>query len=350
MIENDHDCNKCLIAGKCSRHPTANKSGIFNAICRGDGSPIVRDKWMKIWDSGEGIVHPQPVIKRRGLGDVVAGIIDKVTFGKFKKCGGCKKRQEWLNQVVPFESPTMSQVTWSYGMTTVLPRINSGLTKITLDSLKKTGFDSPRLFVDGPMPKETFGLEVTARSQTVRAFGNWYLALLELYIRNPNSQRYAIFQDDFVTCLGLKDYLSSLSMPENGYWNLYTFPHNQPDQLAIRKQDGQPTHPELDPNQTGFYRSCQGGKGAVALVFSNEAVKVLLTQRHMIDRIQDPHRGHRSVDGGVVDSFKKAGWVEYVHNPSLVQHIGQHSSMGNPQHLQAVSFRGEGWDARTLIR
>lgn len=35
----------------------------------------------------------------RGLGDVVARI---TKFVGLKPCGGCKKRQEWLNEKVPF--------------------------------------------------------------------------------------------------------------------------------------------------------------------------------------------------------------------------------------------------------
>lgn len=51
----------------------------------GPGAKIVR--------AGE-----RPPERVRGLGDVVAGITK--AFG-FKSCGGCGKRQHWLNQKVP---------------------------------------------------------------------------------------------------------------------------------------------------------------------------------------------------------------------------------------------------------
>lgn len=39
--------------------------------------------------------------KPRGAGDRVAHAIHKATGGKIKPCGGCKKRQELLNKLLP---------------------------------------------------------------------------------------------------------------------------------------------------------------------------------------------------------------------------------------------------------
>lgn len=39
----------------------------------------------------------------RGFGDTVAKAIQAVTFGKVKPCEPCKKRQEWLNRVFPYQ-------------------------------------------------------------------------------------------------------------------------------------------------------------------------------------------------------------------------------------------------------
>lgn len=41
--------------------------------------------------------------KSKGLGDTVKKVIDKVTFRKVKSCGGCKKRQEALNKLLPYK-------------------------------------------------------------------------------------------------------------------------------------------------------------------------------------------------------------------------------------------------------
>jgi hypothetical protein len=54
--------------------------------------------------------QPQPA-KLRGLGDAVAVVaqpiaraIDAVAGTNIQGCGGCKKRQEFLNAAVPFAS------------------------------------------------------------------------------------------------------------------------------------------------------------------------------------------------------------------------------------------------------
>ena len=222
---------------------------------------------------------------------------------------------------------------WAYGVTAVRQRLDDGLLRRTLDSLRMSGFDRPRLFVDGDATGfDSLGLDMTVRTPTVRTFGNWVLGLWELYVREPNAERYAMFQDDFVTVRNLRQYLEASPYPANGYLNLYTFPCNQ--QLAKGE---------------GWYQSDQMGKGAVALVFDNEGVRDLLSQRHMVDRPLHVGRGHRSIDGGIVEAMKGAGRKEYVHNPSLVQHTGDISSMQNGRHALAPSFRGEAWDAMEMM-
>ncbi len=243
---------------------------------------------------------------------------------------------------------------WSYGLTTVPSRLETYLPK-TLVSLKEAGFSEPRLFVDGGDPEKyarIFGprginpLEMTLRTPTIRTFGNWILGLAELYIREPAADRYAMFQDDFVTYKNLRQYLEGCIYPETGYWNLYTMPSNRglvPRDLTVRREE-----------KLGWYESNQMGRGAVALVFSLKAVQTLLLHAHIVERPTDVHRGHKSIDGGIVTAFRKADWTEWVHHPSLVQHIGAETSMGavDPGHMSqpnAPAFMGEGWDAMQLI-
>ncbi len=225
---------------------------------------------------------------------------------------------------------------WSYGITTVPQRLSDLLPR-TLCSLAAAGFDKPRLFVDGAKDAEKyrqFGLEVTTRFPTIHTAGNWILSLAELYIREPTAERFAIFQDDLITYRNLRQYLERCEYPEEGYWNLYTFPQNQ----------------KLVPKGVeGWFISNQRGLGAIATVFSLDAVVRLLTHPHLVKRPQDAKRGKRSIDGGIVTAFRKAGWKEYVHNPSLVQHTGVLSSMSNKRHPLSSSFRGEEFDAMELI-
>lgn len=327
---------------------------------------------------------------------------------------------------------------WSYGVTTT-PKRRSDLLPKTLNSLKLAGFDKPRLFIDDCTTQQAseyqsqYSLEVTPRYPTIRAYGNWILAVAELYLRNPQVDMIALFQDDFITYPRLRTYLDSIRYPTNGYFNLYTFPQNQelcpqkfpgrnidkesilvPNSLSVVSNPGSltpnplsgvstsnldngpsfvtpesvvPSNPKsrsvqlgrrptptrkfphrkpsnmvqsdsptpisttnLSEEFIGWYPSNQRGFGAVALIFPIQVVLTLLTHQHMVNRPLDAHRGHQSIDGGIVTTMKKIGYTEYVHNPSLVQHIGTISTMGHKVHPYTPSFRGEDFDAMSLFK
>jgi len=42
-------------------------------------------------------------LRHIGLGDTLAGIIHRATFGKVQSCTSCKKRQESLNELFPYK-------------------------------------------------------------------------------------------------------------------------------------------------------------------------------------------------------------------------------------------------------
>ena len=227
----------------------------------------------------------------------------------------------------------MSKLTWSYGITTHVSRFDDLLPR-TLASLANSGFEEPRLFVDGAtsVPASLQGLPATFHMPALRPFGNWYTAAIELTIRAPEADRYAIFQDDMVTGLHLREYLEQTEYPETGYQNLYLWNCN--------------SHADRE----GWYLSDQMGKGGVALVFSNKAMRTLLGTRYMADRSLDPRRGHRALDGGIVSALKKERWQEWVHKPSLVDHVGDKSAMGNSKHPKTKDFMGEDFDYLTLLK
>lgn len=229
---------------------------------------------------------------------------------------------------------------------TTCPERRADLLPRTLASLCAGGFPSPRLFVDGVAQQDVpgweaeFRLPVTARSPRVRAYANWLLALWELYLRQPQADLYMVAQDDFVCVRNLRAYLERNPPPPQSYGNLYLFPSNQ----SICPHDGK---------HVGWYESNQMGKGAVALVFGRAAVAALLTSEHLVARAVPKSPGDercfKAIDGGVVTALRKAGFTEYVHYPSLTQHLGDTSTVGNPKHLKAPSFPGEDWDALTLL-
>lgn len=244
---------------------------------------------------------------------------------------------------------------WAYGVTTVPSRFDDLLPR-TLASLNLAGFDAPRLFIDGDGGKlrsHGWTYEMTYRMPRIRTYGNWILGLAELLIRNPAADRYAMFQDDFVTYKNLRQYLEKSPYPTRGYLNLYTFPSNQdvaPLDSAGRVRVGWYEARELQCGAVVDGKKQQTGRGAVALVFNRDAVLTLLQHQHMVERPLDSTYGHRKIDGGIVTAMNKAGWREYVHNPSLTQHIGDVSSMGNKPHKRATSFRGPEFDALDLLK
>lgn len=229
------------------------------------------------------------------------------------------------------------KLSWSYGITTVPERLHD-LFPRTLNSLSKAGFGNPHVFVDkcvDDSPYLDLGLDCTFHWGNIKTYGNWITSLWELYILNPHADRYAIFQDDFVTYKGLRDYLDNSPYPGKGYLNLYTYPGN---------------HKKVGHKSVGWHKSDQLGKGAIALVFNNEAVTDLLSHPYLPRRIQNRERGHKFVDGAIVECFnKKMNQSEFVHNPTLVQHTGLKSSMGNNAHTESPSWAGESFDARELI-
>lgn len=226
---------------------------------------------------------------------------------------------------------------WSCGVTTCPDRIEDLLPR-TLASLQAAGFDPPRLFVDGtadPTPWNQFCLEITVRSPSINISGNWVLGVAELYLRDPTADFYAMFQDDLVTMRNLRFYLEKCRYPENGYWNLYTFP-----QYATAL--GKDRRWQVAPSQRGL--------GAVGLVFSRNVLLMLLSAKHLYARANaDPKRSLKAIDGGIVESMKQQGMKEYVHVPSLIQHTGTVSTVGNSRHPTADTFPGESYDALDLL-
>lgn len=245
---------------------------------------------------------------------------------------------------------------WAVGVTSVDERARTLLPK-TLLSLRKAGFDDPRLFIDGvqrnPLEDQGWTLESTCRWPNIRTWGNWLLGLTELLVRNPSAERFGMFQDDLVACLNVRQYLDACPWPCQGYLNLYTFASNQ--SLAPKRGPGSPgcwfEARERDSSRTlDCGRKMQTGRGAVGLCFTRQAVVDLLGSKTVAEKCLDPHRGWNKVDGCVVDAMNLAGWREWVHDPSLLQHVGFKTTMGSQPHLQATSFMGEDFDAMQLLK
>lgn len=220
----------------------------------------------------------------------------------------------------------MPRVVWAYGVATVPERFGELLPR-TLRSLATAGFDRPHLFIDGPVQYDWPAHHQTTHSRPLRAFGNWVMALWELLVRYPTATHYVLFQDDIVCVLGLRQYLEGCPLPPLTYRNLITYPNN-----AGRKPA------DLD---LGWYHSDQMGRGAQGLLFTRQGVVDLLSQRRMAEKPLDTQRGHKALDGAVALALKDARYTEQVHYPSLIDHTGTHSAIGNVPQPVIDTFPGE---------
>jgi len=226
----------------------------------------------------------------------------------------------------------------AYGVVTVVDRVQTLLPK-TLDSLGAAGFDKPRLFVDcdtfdDHLKYEGFDLDIVFHYPRLRTMGNWITALWELYIRNPRADRYLLFEDDIIAYRNLKEYLEKTPYPQRGYCNLYTFPENQ----------------KLAKGNIGWVESNQKGYGALGLMFDHAALQIVLGSKLLILKPIHPTAGHKRHDGAICVTMQSAGFKEYIHNPSLLQHSGRTvSTLGKNKHPLASSFRGADYDALELL-
>lgn len=281
-------------------------------------------------------------------------VYGECTLGKkvdgVASCKNCTSRvTPGGSSVSQSKGEVVRKVKWAYGVTTV-PARRSMLLKQTLMSMGGAGFGSPRLFVDdcadpGSWQKE-FNLEVTGRFPRIKAYANWVLALIELFAREPTADWYALFQDDVVMYRNLRQYLEKCIFPEKSYLNLYTFPW--------ASTNGRDKGPQAKPPSPdcGWYESNQRGRGALGLVFSNEGVRALLSGKasdFLLRKAMGVDPLGRNIDGGVSEAMRYVGYKEYIHDPSLVQHTGTKSEIGNRAHPLAPTFRGEEFDAMDLL-
>lgn len=282
---------------------------------------------------------------------------------------------------------------WAYGVTTVWNRLQTPLLENTLRSLAAAGFDRPRVFADGISP-ETWARYadvdvddvsgVTFRDPQVKAYPNWLLGLVELYLRDPCARYYAMFQDDLTICNGTREYVERTAFGpySNRYLNLYTYREND-SMLYDRPNGWHEAFAGAYHNEGGAKSAGQAGRGAVALVFDNEGVRTLLGSRHLYERMATPcptctrnndyysggcsqcgYTGRvvtasydRSIDGCIVHVMNQAGYREYVHKPSLVQHqgcytapgVGYPSTISGQNRRQAQTWRGEAWNPLSLL-
>ncbi|MCO8122330.1 hypothetical protein NHH03_11315 [Stieleria sp. TO1_6] len=203
---------------------------------------------------------------------------------------------------------------WMVGMTTA-PRRMSTLQQ-SLESVIGGGWESPTLFVDGPvnLPDSAAPLQSCVRNPAVGAFPNYILSLSEMFMRDPNADAYLLVQDDamLLSSPATRAYLESVLWPIDGPCIASLYCSAQYTQAA-----------------PGWYRF-QGNWiwGAVAFVFSPEALKQVLNSRQVLEHRQQPDDQGLSLIDVVIGRIAQECEIPiYYPSPSLVQHIGTISTI-----------------------
>jgi hypothetical protein len=227
---------------------------------------------------------------------------------------------------------------WSVAVTTA-PRKVPTLAR-TLDSLARAGWDNPLIFAEPGtvIPRAVSQGTMVQRPVTLGEWCNWYLGLSELYQRDPWADAYLMVQDDVLFCQNLREYLEAVLWPA--------------ETAAVASLYNPLAGPTCD---CGFEKVSAGigMPGALALLFPNAAVRMLLGDRKvLLHRRRGPTAGRRLTDVVVGQWAERSGFPAYLHVPSLCQHIGDTTTVWEAEQDRVIrtapSFVGETFDARSL--
>jgi hypothetical protein len=235
-------------------------------------------------------------------------------------CCGCSN----LTSKAPINSEAASSIyttsplgreswIWCVGVITA-PRRQPTL-EVSIQSLSDAGWTEPIVFAEPKVkcPRVVPSTRWVQRTTRLGAFSNWYLALTELVLRTPEADFYLICEDDVVYSAKLRKFL------EKHYWPDHT------GTISLFRSSG----------ESGL---CEGGfqevsspldrLGALAYVFPNESARILISDYGVLrHRFSGPNSGLMDTDVVVSDWCNASGRQFIQHVPSLVQHIGDTSTL-----------------------
>ncbi len=238
----------------------------------------------------------------------------------------CQRCRDWAAKPGPAPSPLEQLVPppaqrrgprirrWAVGVTTA-PRRQTTL-EWCLDSLARAGWERPRLFVDCAVtiPTRFSDLPVTFRQSKLGAWPNYYLALMELLMRDPEADAFLLVQDDviFYDRQNLREHLEGVLWPADpiGLVSLYC------SQASTRPKPG--------------WHRIKGKlfPGALAFVFSRELAKRFVCDPLVLEhRWCHPKHGLANIDSVIGSWAIRQGVAIHYPTPSLAQHVGDTSTI-----------------------
>jgi hypothetical protein len=221
-----------------------------------------------------------------------------------------------LAQRVPLPTPRRGSAVsrWAVGVTTA-PRRQPTLERC-LDSLVRAGWDRPRLFVDSAVTiAERFAdFPVTLRESKLGAWPNYYLALAELLMREPDAHAFLLVQDDVILAHadGLRRYLELALWPDEPTGAVSLFCSS--------------AYPQPRP---GWHRLGDAWVlGAQAFIFPRESAKCFVADPAVLGhRWNSCNLGLANIDTLIGTWASRHGLPIYYPTPSLAQHIGDTSTL-----------------------
>lgn len=200
---------------------------------------------------------------------------------------------------------------------TTAPRKQSTFAR-SLGSVIAAGWQRPRIFAEAgaEIPSEFAHLPITWRNPTAGCWPNYYLALHELLVREPDCDAYMLVQDDVIFCQGdeeenLREFLDASLWPgeRTGVVSLYT---SSAYATPVR----------------GWHRMERKWVwGACALVFPRESLVHFLSHNAIRWRLEGKNGGLRNIDTVVGQWQAEHGRSVWFPSPSLAQHIGETSTL-----------------------
>jgi len=249
----------------------------------------------------------------------------------------CRQCRDWtdkpLSESVPIDRlvPRPPQRfgsrvhSWAVGVTTA-PRAKPTL-DTCLDSLSRSGWEVPRLFVDsGVTIADRFSdLPVTFHETKLGPWPNYYLALVELLMREPEADAFMLVQDDVVfdDRHDLRTYLEAILWPADPIAAV---------SLYCSKAYTRPV--------AGWHQvESRWIWGALAFVFPRESAKRFVTDPLVFDHRRNPTEGLVNIDILIGRWADEHQLPIYFPSPSLVQHIGNESSIWSDPNSRAIGDR-----------
>jgi hypothetical protein len=225
---------------------------------------------------------------------------------------------------------------WSVGIAAA-PRSSDSYLKHTIESVA-SNFQDVHVFAE-PLLENPGGVILHRHGEQFGDWSNWLCGLFSLIAIRPKTDYFLMLEDDVSLCKNLEYYLEGL-IPQIGKFaalSIYT-----PRRYA--RNYGRYVHNECHGIQTW---------GSQALVFGrHEAVRFLSSPEVLLHRSYGDNYQGRDISNARKDAIIGL-WADrenlplYFHSPSLVQHTGLISSLGNESHESL--YVGSDFDAMQLV-